>query len=300
MKVVRNILLAISLLAFSVFIDPKLYVILWKLGWYLLILIVFIRPLADIVPERRVLRKIVLLRKEIWIICASFLIAHGVWYFLSSWVGLASWIFNSTYWSLKTSFWWGMFGLVVSIPLLITSNVYSMNLLWKNWKRLQRFTYLFFVSWALHIALLRPSIDYGPILLVAAWAMLWLVAQYKVNIERKYIFWTIILMMIWGNVLLAQDRPARPDANIEESTWSWTLSSVSSSQTQSVSSWTTAAVVKKLSVNSRCIWCGKCAMLDSAHFRMINGQAQVVTQDNITSSINHVIQDCHVWAISYS
>ena len=63
------------------------------------------------------------------------------------------------------------------------------------------------------------------------------------------------------------------------------------------------SVKTKLSISSRCIGCGKCTMIDPAHFSS-NGRGQkptVVSQDNLDSSnLQRAIDNCPAGAISIS
>lgn len=82
MKKINLIIAYLSLLWFSVIMFPKTYNLRWNIAWILLIVIVFSRPLADILPRIWILKKIVCIRKWLWILCWSAALTHSVWYFI--------------------------------------------------------------------------------------------------------------------------------------------------------------------------------------------------------------------------
>lgn len=60
-------------------------------------------------------------------------------------------------------------------------------------------------------------------------------------------------------------------------------------------------IVKKLSVSSRCIGCGKCARIDAEHFKIIGERSNVISQNNLSSSnLQMAISMCPENAISLS
>jgi DMSO/TMAO reductase YedYZ heme-binding membrane subunit len=63
--------------------------------------------------------------------------------------------------------------------LLITSNLYSVKKLWKNWKKIQRLTYPYFISGWIIAAQYEPKLYYGTMGMVAL--------LYAVNIIQKYL-----------------------------------------------------------------------------------------------------------------
>ncbi len=78
-----------------------------------------------------------------------------------------------------------------------------------------------------------------------------------------------------------------------------TNTSKSSTQQKVDQAASTPAQLQKLSVLPlRCIGCGKCARIDSAHFEMINHVSTVISSTNLTSSkLASAINNCPVQAI---
>lgn len=60
---------------------------------------------------------------------------------------------------------------------------------------------------------------------------------------------------------------------------------------------------EKLKINSKCIWCWKCCMIDKTHFKANFDiwKAEVTSQDNLESEkVSKAIEICPVDAISIS
>lgn len=153
-KYIKCFLLGLNLIWFYIFIKPELYIEYWDFAWKLLILVLFIRPLSDLFTKYKFLKYWVSLRKELWILSWVFAITHVIWYLLYNNIDVSilfSWIFWSPIWYL----WWWMYALIMTIILVITSNNYSMKLLKRKWKTIQRLSYLMFIFTAVHIAMIN-------------------------------------------------------------------------------------------------------------------------------------------------
>lgn len=158
---------------------------LGETGWKILIGIMLIRPLADILPDFKFLRKLVPLRKEFGILSAVLILSHSYGYFLDKNLSVISELTNPSFWTYANHLMWGLFGSIFALFLLITSNMISIRILKKWWKPLQRTSYLFFVFGALHIALFNTSKVYDMIIAVSVVLGLWLLAHLKVKIRWK-------------------------------------------------------------------------------------------------------------------
>lgn len=55
--------------------------------------------------------------------------------------------------------WIGLIALIFTFVLLITSNIYSMKLLGKTWKKIQRWSYIILMLVYFHVMLMRGTID---------------------------------------------------------------------------------------------------------------------------------------------
>ncbi len=179
---IKILLIIFSFWAFYVFFNPEIYKQMWTLSWFLLIFIMIIRPLKDIFSKCKLFWFLLKFRREFWIIVWTYWLAHVVWYFLN----LRQWWITDSYltmfldkniWTFWWFLFWGMLWAIVCVPLLITSNNYSVKILWKHWKNLQRLSYFMFVFVALHIAVLKHEILV--LLPVLVWLWLFVFAYYK-------------------------------------------------------------------------------------------------------------------------
>lgn len=98
-----------------------------------------------------------LFRREAGILMGVFAIEHGLAFFYKMEVG-ASFVFTKNFWLAGnniTPIGWGMLALLTTIPLIVTSNNFSMRLLQNKWKKLHRLVYLILIFATLHIAFIK-------------------------------------------------------------------------------------------------------------------------------------------------
>jgi DMSO/TMAO reductase YedYZ heme-binding membrane subunit len=183
--VIKKILKFVPFIWILIIFYPKYYVEIWDFGWYCLLLIVFSRPLRDVLPKLGILKKIVALRKEIWIISWIFITAHWLWFFLNSKISLLVWLTSLDFYNLTNLFGWWMIWMYIWIILTLTSNKFSQKFLGKNWKRLQRLTYLFFIFGAIHIAFVDTEKILPLSTVVSSWAILWILAYKKIILWKN-------------------------------------------------------------------------------------------------------------------
>lgn len=93
----------------------------------------------------------------------------------------AGYIFIFPEFILEKSFWWdkgfitylaaGFMGLILSIPLTITSSDWARQKLWKNWKRLHRLVYVIIILAVIHVVLIKYSrnLEIVPIITMIAY-----------------------------------------------------------------------------------------------------------------------------------
>ena len=159
-----------------------IYTLLFQLSWYSVVFVMLIRPLADIFPKIWAFRRAVVLRKWLGILSASIIVS----------ILLAKWIqnpftftafFTASAWTL----WMWLFARlseITAIVLLITSNTFSQKILWIWWKRIQKISYIYFVTgWIL--AAQWSSHPYSYYLTIWFVALVWFLAQIWVK------FWKI-------------------------------------------------------------------------------------------------------------
>ena len=115
-----------------------------NLSWFAVIFVMYIRPLSNLFPKIGILKTLATQRKSIWILSSSiivFMLIHR--YFLD---------IDSIISYLKTDRWNSFYPIlsrvseISALILLITSNNFSQRKLWIWWKRIQRSSYLYFIS----------------------------------------------------------------------------------------------------------------------------------------------------------
>ena len=135
----------LSLLA--ILLIPSLSSLLWSISLISVFLLMCIRPLDDLFPNVGFIR-LMPLRKNLGILSASIVVGFGLIHYISLGSAFFSTYFSLSYWTFKGNLFWGHLGELTGFILLITSNKFSMRLLKRNWKRVQRLSYVYFVSGA--------------------------------------------------------------------------------------------------------------------------------------------------------
>jgi len=154
LKYIKIFILILWVLSIYIFLEPWIYKELWDISWKLLIIVLFIRPLRDIFPNFKLFGYILIFRRELWIITWLYAIMHWIWYFLDKkyWLDM---LLDSYLWDFWNNTSWWLLALIVSIPLLLTSNLFSLKKLWKYWKTVHRISYIMFLLVAIHISIIN-------------------------------------------------------------------------------------------------------------------------------------------------
>ncbi len=184
-QIFKKILPWFSLGSFWIFFDPSFSGFFAENGWRVLLVIMISRPLFQVFPRFTWFRYIVMLRKELGIICASMLLAHWVGYFLGTGTSILTIFTDSKLWNFTSFISWGILGFIVCVPLLLTSNIYSMKLLGKKWKTLQRLSYMLLITWAIHFFMYDPEKRIIIASVMSFWLVLWILANRWVVIWKK-------------------------------------------------------------------------------------------------------------------
>lgn len=189
-KPIKLLLIILSLSFIVVFFFPReTYKDFWEYAWFILILVMFIRPISDIFPKCKIFSFLLKFRREFWILVWVFWLAHWLGSFIDQKILLQN---SKTYielfldpyvWKYTGNMFWGILAWAVSIPLLLTSNWISVSLLWKHWKTLQRFSYVMFVFVWLHIYFIKKEI--WPLIIIWVWLILWIIAFIKNKNKQK-------------------------------------------------------------------------------------------------------------------
>ncbi len=155
-----------------------------ELGLNLLIFILLIRPLSQIFPEFKILRTLTSVRRELGILCASLILAHGMGYFIKTKQFPHELIMQEGFWQFDNFLVWGVLGMAIAILLLITSNNIAVRVLKGWWKPIQLLAYLFLIFGSIHV-FFQEKISaeglfesFGFVILVA---IVWVMAKRKVR-----------------------------------------------------------------------------------------------------------------------
>ena len=140
--------------SFLFLLDPYMIHETWEIAisllWFLLWL-----PILKKVFDFKLAWTLMIFRKEIWILMWVMAIVHSIQYFMDEYNPN---IFSSYFWlnSWILSFYaWGFLALIITIVLTITSNIYSMRLLWRKWKLLHRTVYVLLIFVLLHVSFIK-------------------------------------------------------------------------------------------------------------------------------------------------
>jgi ferredoxin-NADP reductase/ferredoxin/DMSO/TMAO reductase YedYZ heme-binding membrane subunit len=146
--------------------------LLFIISWLSVVFVMYIRPLAQLFPKLGILKTLTTQRKSLWII--SSIVVFVIFF--------NKYIFD--YWNFLNYFhsnnWNWLYPILsriselTAIVLLFTSNNYSQKKLGIWWKRIQRSSYLYFISWGLVAAAWWADYYYWSlwiwwILFIAAW-----------------------------------------------------------------------------------------------------------------------------------
>ena len=148
--------------------------LLWDISWWSVVFVIWIRPLSNLFPKIKVLKRLLLLRKAFWILSASIVVSALVYKFIWNPKYLYTY-FSINNWKLYYPLFWRLTE-ITWIILLITSNRFSQKNLWIWWKKIQRLSYVYFISWWIVAAMYTPLKIY-----LAMWIVifLWILALIK-------------------------------------------------------------------------------------------------------------------------
>lgn len=164
-----------SLLYKSWFIwNMSISTLLFAISWYTVVFVMFIRPLSDLFPTIWLLKKLIKFRKSLWIMSASIIVIMLLYKYVYNFDNFTNY-FNINKWDSFYSIL-SRISELSALILLITSNNFSQKNLWVWWKRIQRSSYLYFISWALVAARWWSESYYY---VIWAWWIIWTIAFLK-------------------------------------------------------------------------------------------------------------------------
>jgi len=153
--------------------------IFWDISWWSVVFVMWIRPLADLFPKLGILSKLVSLRKSFWILSSSIIITALAYKFywnpseLYNYFSLNNFSFVNPILSRISEITW--------LILLLTSNSFSQKKLGIWWKKIQRLSYLYFISWWIIAATWTPLKIYPAMWIVI---FIWILALFRIKIWK--------------------------------------------------------------------------------------------------------------------
>lgn len=161
----QNVLIGVSvaLLAFipiasffinvrSVFGGP-----LFMASFFSVFLVMIVRPLADIFNEQTRIRRLVILRKGFGIFSASIIVGFMIAAIIAPHSVYLRSLLTADYYALYNYALFAHLGDISGLILLVTSNTLSQRLLKRNWKRIQRLSYVYFYAGGIYEAFALES-----------------------------------------------------------------------------------------------------------------------------------------------
>lgn len=165
------------------------FLIFWSFQWFFwsisrrsVVFVMIIRPLSDIFEKSNLLRKCKEFRKPLWILSSSIIVFSLIIPFLFDFNLLLQY-FDTQRWQ-DWAWYLARSSEISAIILLLTSNSFSQKNLWKNWKRVQYLSYIYFISWWIIASEYDPLNYYIPMFI---WFILLLIAFLKNNHLRSHL-----------------------------------------------------------------------------------------------------------------
>lgn len=187
---VKVAMLLIAHLSLFGFFFPDLRRDFGVIAGNLLIVILFLSPLSKIF-RTRLLLQLMGLRRQMGITFGYLVTVHGLGFLLDP--VISSFLLSPTLlsgWEFKLPFFFGITAYMLTLPLLLTSNMLANRLLGRHWKQLHRIVYVMFGFVVLHRLTMKSLVpEEGPealfqaILLVSSYLLLKLLAW------RNFIPW---------------------------------------------------------------------------------------------------------------
>ncbi len=192
-------LLIIAFLPFIIiYFNPSQYKDMGEKSLLLLLILLALRPLSQIFFDVKILKSLMPLRKEIGILCGNLGIAHSIGFFLYKDIPLTTLFSNPILWDPSKLFFWGIIGFFIFILLTLTSNIFSITLLKRNWKKLHKLTYIALIVIVIHVVIIKAKEHetyadievLEPIIPVVLLSILWILSAKKIKIPLRKFFIT--------------------------------------------------------------------------------------------------------------
>lgn len=176
-------LVAIPVLSKIVDIGFGVKGVLYTVSFGAVFLVMIIRPLADIFPGQLWLRRLVILRKGFGILSASIIVGFLLSTIIAPGSTYLSSLFTADFYSFDRYKFFAHVGDITGVLLLITSNTFSQRLLKRNWKRVQKLSYVYFYTGGIYEAFALNSMFafYAVLIVMNIIALSWVVKAFRQN-----------------------------------------------------------------------------------------------------------------------
>ena len=124
---------------------------LYALAHAVLFLVMLVRPLADILRGVSWIRPLVILRKGMGVFSAAIIVSFIIAKIMVDPMGYVSSFGTTSYWSVHNLALFAHAADISAILLLVTSNNLAKRVLGKNWKRIQRLSYVYFYGSGIYV-----------------------------------------------------------------------------------------------------------------------------------------------------
>lgn len=156
----------------------KALLVLWIVLWI---------PIFARVLDLGIAKVLMPLRKEIGILMGTLAVVHAVT-FISPDPAI---LWTRDFWitgGYPSAYAFGYIGYILTIPLLLTSNIWSMKLLWKYWKKLHRLAYSIILLVVIHVVLIKYLRGFAvwPVIILGLYFIGKILEWRWINFGRKY------------------------------------------------------------------------------------------------------------------
>jgi len=154
-KYIGYFFIILSLASFGYIFSPWWVKESWEQAMNLLWFLLFL-PILARVFWLGIAHALMPLRKEIGILMGTLALVHGMIFLMPD----VTYILTRDFWIYKwypTAYAYGFIALILTLPLLFTSNIWSIKLLGKKWKILHRLVYIVIIFTVIHVVALKFS-----------------------------------------------------------------------------------------------------------------------------------------------
>ena len=176
--VLVNILLlwTAAIVPFVWYFFDQLHTQLWDISWIAVTLLMCIRPLADILPQYPMLRRLLPWRQGLGVLSAAVVMSNAT----ATYIVNPSLLVSASTWDIQSVSILGHVAEVAGLLLIITSNRFSQKHLGAWWKRVQWLSYVYFFAAGVYLfSFGKVSALLGMVLVAVLWVAAALMRQLR-------------------------------------------------------------------------------------------------------------------------